>query len=69
MAPTHAKTLFFRGKAYVAVREFDLGVQTLEKLVTLYPDDASFKKELATAKKERQAEAARLRNVYGKMFK
>lgn len=43
MAPTHAKTLFFRGKAFIALKEFVQGVETLEKLVSLYPEDVSFK--------------------------
>ena len=61
MAPTHAKTLFFRGKAYVALKEFDQGVEILEKLVELNPDDASFKQELANAKKAKTQEAQRLK--------
>ena len=57
MAPNHAKTLFFRGKAYVAFKEFEQGVETLEKLVSLNPHDAAFKQELATAKKMKAKEA------------
>jgi hypothetical protein len=43
MAPNHAKTLFFRAKAYLGIKEFDKGIDTFEKLVQLNPDDVSFK--------------------------
>jgi hypothetical protein len=33
MAPNHAKTLFFRGKAYLGLKEFDKGIETFENLV------------------------------------
>lgn len=56
MAPEHQKSLFFRGKAYIQVKEYDQGIDTLERLVKINPEDISFKQELVQAKKTKAQE-------------
>lgn len=50
----NTKTLYFRGKSFMELQEFDKGVATLTELVKYDPENQDGKTELIKAKKTRK---------------
>lgn len=68
LAPDHPKALFRRGQAYCALKDYKEAVTDLEKAKELSKDDPAVLTELSKAKAGLEAEKAREKKMFSKMF-
>lgn len=64
----NAKALFRQGQAYMALHDIDAAVESFKKALTLEPNDAGIKKELAAARKKIADRRDLEKKAYSKMF-
>ncbi|KAH1243147.1 Peptidyl-prolyl cis-trans isomerase CYP40 [Glycine max] len=64
----NAKALFRQGQAYMALHDIDAAVESFKKALTLEPNDAGIKKELAAARKMIADRRDQEKKAYSKMF-
>ncbi|XP_020212831.1 peptidyl-prolyl cis-trans isomerase CYP40 isoform X2 [Cajanus cajan] len=64
----NAKALFRQGQAYIALHDIDAAVESFKKALTLEPNDAGIKKELAAARKKIADRRDQEKKAYSKMF-
>jgi len=63
-----AKCYFRRGQGYSGLSEFLLAIKDLQKAMELAPEDKAIRQELERARKKHEAQTARDRKAYSKMF-
>ncbi|KAG5473790.1 hypothetical protein LSCM1_04420 [Leishmania martiniquensis] len=68
LVPDHPKALFRRGQAYSALKEYKEAVADLEKAKAASQDDPAVVAELNRAKAALEAEKAREKKMFAKMF-
>jgi len=54
MDPNNVKCYFFRGRAYIELKEYDKAVEALSKLVEVDPNHTDGRNELIRAKQIRK---------------
>ncbi|KAH7295678.1 hypothetical protein KP509_27G060500 [Ceratopteris richardii] len=64
----HAKALFRRGQAYMALNDVEAAAASFERALELEPSDGAIKKELGIAKKKVAEKKDKERQVYARMF-
>ncbi|GET90410.1 hypothetical protein, unknown function [Leishmania tarentolae] len=68
LVPDHPKALFRRGQAYNALKEYEEAVADLEKAKAVSQDDPAVVAELNKAKVSLEAEKAKTKKMFAKMF-
>ncbi|KPA80487.1 hypothetical protein ABB37_04705 [Leptomonas pyrrhocoris] len=68
LAPDHPKALFRRGQAYSALKDYKEAVVDLEKAKDLSKDDPAVLAELTKAKAALEAQKAKEKKMFSKMF-
>ncbi|CAC9508416.1 hypothetical protein, unknown function [Leishmania infantum JPCM5] len=68
LVPDHPKALFRRGQAYSALKEYEEAVADLEKAKTVSQGDPAVVTELNKAKAALEAEKAKTKKMFAKMF-
>lgn len=68
MDPKNTKCLYFRGKAFMEVQEYDKGVKCLTQLCQIDPNHVDGRNELAKAKKVKKEFMDKQTKAYSQMF-
>ena len=69
MDPNAVKALWFRGKAFAMLKEWDNAIDALQKACKIDQGNAEFRKELEQVKQKKLSEFQKQNQLYVNMFK